>query len=353
MQVLAASYGGLRMDTVEMPQYDSVTPAIGPSLDRWMFHLAWAVGVALFLMVGGAVLLPADSEAALSLLTHDRPGLMLAEMLGLAVVAAALATAIAGKRHSDVGTFTAALGVGLLSLRAGNMTSILMDHADDRLIALRLLVDAGAWCLIVVVSATVDRVVARWLFGRCDDRCLAAHWPIFGRVAVAHDEPACPPFAYIRHLGIGTLVALALIALFSTGRGERAIQQGQACFAVVAGFYLAAGRAFKAAPVPALGASWLIVPIVCAIALLYSFVRSLTSPVLVNGLPTVPVTNFLQILPVTYMMFGTAAVLLGRWRVEAQHRIEDLRKGNAGRPTPAGRLGQERVSKRKTNGLGD
>jgi len=311
-------------------------PASG-GYERWLFHVAWAVGVAIFHMVGSLTLRPVDPHGPVSLLTIGHPWRMVAEVLALAIVVGAIATLIAGRWFPDMGAFAVGLGLGVVALHGDNMTYLLMRDGGGRSICLSLIGEALLWSALMAAAMLASAFVARWFEGEtsagsrdADDvvsirgRMAAAGAPGVGRAlcgGIVRDD-VTDRRTGVRHLALVVIVALVLISVFSSGRGDRAIRHGQACFAVVAAFYVATNRAQMYFATRSTFWACAAVPVVCLLAYGISWIRAHPS-VLVDNLASVPVSNYLRILPITYVAFGVPAVLLAHWRATRRHGAEE------------------------------
>jgi hypothetical protein len=313
---------GERMSVAEaMPQVQ--TPE---THERWLFHTAWILGAAVFLFIGALAVQPMDPQGPVSLLAHEHRTSMALEVLALAVVVSGLATALAGRSHPEIGAFAVCIGLAAVSVRGSTMTYLLMRHGDTSLVCWLLAGEALFWTLTVASASAISGLMVRW-FGvaiasdlKTRSEWAVAAFPWLGRVLLGRDVDQQRDLLSVglRHIAVATIVALLLIALLSSGSGDRAIQHGQACFAVAAGTYLAVNRAQVYFPVRSMFWSMCAVPAVCLVAYTYAWIRAQPS-LLVHGLATVPVSNYLRILPITYVTVGVAAALLARWRWHGRH----------------------------------
>ena len=311
-----------------MPAAEAMPQVYAPATyQRWLFHAAWILGTVVFLFIGTLSLEPTDPRGPVSLLAHGDPGSMLIEILALAVVISGLATALAGRSHPEIGAFAVCVGLALVSLHGDTMTYLLMSFGDTRVLCLSLVGESLFWSLAVALASITSALVVRWLgASRADGGAWRAELavaavPLLGRLLLGPgaDQRRDSWSAGLKHLAVATVVALLLIAVLSTGRGDRAIRHGQAFFAVAAALYLGANRAQTYFPARSLLWSMGAAPAVCLIAYAYAGVRPGPS-LLVDGLATVPVSNFLRILPITYVTVGVAAALLARWRWHQRHQ---------------------------------
>jgi len=310
-----------------------VTQAMSPERsggghEHWLFHAAWGVVVALFWVVGSMSLRPADPAGAVSLLSSDAKLLMMVESVALAVLLGAIATVIAGRWYADIGAFAVGLGLGVVGLGGQNMTYLLMRNGSDRWFCLALLAEALAWCVVVAAAMVSSAMVARWFESDGGDSAgasvrsgmAAGGAPLLGRLFRSAPHEPDDWRQGVRHLVVVAVVVLVLIGVFASGRGDRAIRHGQACFAVAAAFYIGANRGQYYFPVRSTFWSCASVGVVCVSSYGVAWIRSGGS-VLVGELASVPVSNYLRILPITLVSFGVSAVLLARWRETRRREV--------------------------------
>jgi len=302
-----------------------------PAQDRLRFHLAWLVSAGLLVAVGEMVFRSDDPLGSISVLTSGNPTLMMIKVVALTAVAAAMATAIAGRVYPDIGAFALGIGLTLVSLRGDNMTSMLMERGGSRWFCVWLVVDGLFWFLAMLVAMVVSAVVVRWLAsGRSDSAGVNPCRAGVGGARVLMAAPLIPGIGGmlfrrfgaderrewrqgLKHLATATVLGLVLIGVVCSGTGERAISHGQAVFAVAVAFYVGVGRAEVFFPTASTWWSCLSVPVVCLVA--YTIAMCVSFPsILVDGLVSFPSSNYLRILPLTYISAGTSAALLARWR---------------------------------------
>lgn len=305
--------------------------------DRLLFHLAWGVTAAIFLSIGSMAMASLDPHGPVSILSHGNVPLLLLEVLALSAVTSAIATVLAGRAHPDIGAFAVGIGLALVAIQGANMTYLLMGKGAGRGLCLLLAVDGLFWFAVAALSMFTSAVVVRWVGGSepagkedGDSPALSAR-VVLSQMAA----PATPGVGRLlfgkgttqeggqwrtglKHLAVATVVTLILIAVFSAGRGDRAIRHGQACFAVAAAFRIGVGRAHAFFPMRSSFWSCCSVPVVCVAAFLFSWILSSPS-ILVGDLASVPASNYLRILPITYIAVGVPAALWAHWR-SLQHR---------------------------------
>ncbi len=299
--------------------------------DRLRFHLAWALTVAVFLSVGWTAMKSWDPRGPVSLLTSAQPLLMMIEVLALAAVASALATALAGHIRPDVGTFAVAVGLAVASVHGDNMTYLLLQrNGTPRLCAL-LAAEGLFWFAALAVAMIAAAVVVRWLGGTDTDasdrsqtrtdharlalaRMAAPAAPLAGRIFLpkSHRDGGAQNWKTgLKHLALASALTLILVKLLSAGAPDRAIRHGQACATVAIATYFAVRRAQAMFPVAATFWSLCSVPATCVLAFAIASLMTLDHPA--AHLLCVPPSSFMRPLPITYIALGTAAALLACW----------------------------------------
>ncbi len=315
-----------------------------PSLfERLLFHAAWALAYVVLVHIGWLALEPRDPTMPVSLLFQWRRPVIFLEILALSAVLSSLATALAGRRHVDVGAFSVSLGLLAVSFKGGSMTQVLMAGGESRALCFALALDCVLWSTAIFVALLAGGFVARWLgaartteanaherdsFASMLESMAAPRIPWLGRrVFPDVKTEGLPSVAHgVKHFLVTVALTLLLIGVFSAGTGDRMIRHGQACFAVAAAFYLAVGRAQAYYPTASTFWTLLSIPAVGILAYVIAFVQSFPT-MFVGGLFTAPASGYLRILPVTYICAGTVACLFAhgsvRGRIETRSSAED------------------------------
>ncbi len=271
---------------------------------RLLFHAAWGVTTAVFVTVGWTALKPWEPQAAVSLMTQGRPIAMMVQIGLLALVMSAVAAAVAGRAHRDVGGFAIGVGLTIASFRGGSMEQLLIEFSGRSSLYPRLIAESMFWVVLMIACCGVSRLVVSWLgMAKKDD------------IPQSADERKQIKL----HMATLFVASLVLIRLFSIGGDDRVITHGQACFAVGAGFYVAEIIAQSRFPVAS--PRWAVgtVPMVVLMAMLIAWVTGGAGGA---GRPVpIPDSGYLRALPVNYVAFGTAAVLLSHWRTAAKSAL--------------------------------
>lgn len=308
---------------------------------RLRFHAAWMTATAVFMSVGWIAMQSSDPRGPVSLLANGHPGLMMIEVLALAVVTSAVATVFAGRVYADAGVFAVGIGLTAVALRGHTSTYFLIQQGATPGLCLTLLAESVFWFAAIIVAMITAAAVVRWLgdpdspdqpetlgghdhSGRHPHRdrthpvpvlayMAAPALPIVGRLFIASaGPPPCDRRHTVKHIAVAVVVALVLIRVFSAGATDRPILHGQACFAIAAGFYFAVRRAQAMFPLTASWGSCCAVPLTCVIAFLFAAIMAGRTDA--AHLPSIPPSTFLRTLPVTYVALGTAAALFARWQ---------------------------------------
>ncbi len=295
-------------------------------LQRLLLHMAWAMAAAVLVTVGWVAMRPFDPRGAMSVLEHAHPMAMMVQVAALTVVTAGLATAVAGRWFPDAGAFAVGVGLTLASFRGGDMTQLLIESSGGNGLAMRLAGESLFWSADMFLALLVSHGVGSWLFGsRADGGTSPVGMSAMSALGLLRGtkggglgsaERGFERMRLVKHVALSVVLGLVLIRILGAGGNDRAIRHGQACFAVVAGMYLAVGQAYVYFPNHATLSGCLAASIVGVLAFVLSWVLGLSGN---DGLASVPVSAYLRILPVTYVAAGTSAALLAHWRFWQRH----------------------------------
>jgi hypothetical protein len=302
------------------------------TLDRFVTLGSWVLVGVLFLTVGWFAMEPDDPLGAVTVLGRRSALTMLMQAAALAGVAAALASALAGRRLADVGTFAVALGLGAVSLKGATAEYLLLQGAEasssfERWLALKFSLEAIGWLAVTAVAVAVSAVVVQWCYGEFQDPDPAGADanPMACRTLAGFDIPqissrwlGIPANRQsavtdgLKHTIAATIVGLVAIALLSVGLAFRSIQHGQVCFVVAAGVCIGTYAACRIAPVRSALWSILAVGLIALLAYIWATLR----PAVAGLPPNIPSSHFLRVLPIQFISVGTAAALATFWYVE-------------------------------------
>lgn len=298
--------------------------------DRLRMHAAWALAAAIFLSVGWTAMRPADPRGCVSLLAFDLPSIAMLQVLALAIVTSALTTVVAGRAFPDAGVFAVGVGLTLVSLRGGTMTFLIMEENGGGL-CMVLAGECLYWFAVMGAAAMASAAASRWLTnGPSDDpstpntslsHSAVSEIPVIGNFFAGHVAATTDWRTGLKHTLLAALGALILIRILSAGAPDRAIRHGQACFAIIAAYYLVIGPVQSRFPVRTAFWGLLAVPLAAIVAYGFAAAMSLGAPV--DHLPSIPRSAFLRPLPINYMALGAASVVFWRWRLIPADRAED------------------------------
>jgi len=291
-------------------------------LEKGAFTLAWALGATLFFTIGWMAAAPDDPHGAVSLGARSGALLTWVQLCALAVVSAALATLLAGRRVSDVGIFAVVIGLGALSLRGANATFIL-QQADDvgasiSSLALSLGIESVAWWALIGAAAGASVLTARWCAEWLRPEAESGEWlalalydvpGIGAALSGLPTEERTPARHGLEHLGVAVVASLVIMSLFSSSLATHGIRHGQACFLAGASLGVGAYVAFRVVPVRSALWSLLAVGVVGVISYLFASLRTGSG----LGPAPIPAAAALRILPIQFIALGTAGVLFASW----------------------------------------
>ena len=297
------------------------------TIDKTVTAASWVVTGALFLTVGWIAMAPDDPQGVVSMFARHGAMAMLLQAALVAAVAAATATAMAGQRLADAGTFAVAIGLTIVSLQgapAGSLSTLNSGVPDtsQRALAAWFAVETLAWFLVVIVAIAVSGLVMRLLYAETRSvtanrspletfaaRTIAAgDLPLFGtKLFGTRPDERTTTFDGLRHMAMVGGGILLFLILFTPGMTERSAQHGQALFMVAAGASVAVFVAHRIIPVRS--ALWSILAI--AIAGVATYAWAFVQPA--GAVPNVPGTPFLRILPIQFVSAGTATAIAMFW----------------------------------------
>ena len=297
---------------------------------------AWcslALAAWIFLTIGWLAVEPDDPLGPVSLLTRGGPLTMLLQAGGLAGVTAALATVIAGRQLVDVGTFAAAFGLALVSLRGDTAGYLLLQSTEVSSsggagLVFKLAGESLAWLAVALVSTIVSAVVMRWCFGQSSEHRSGSSHSVTTRTLAGYDIPwvgatllgdgdhRTERIAGVKHTIVVTVAGLLAFAVLSAGLSTRSIQHGQACFVVVAAVCTGCYLAYRVAPVQSALWSMIAVGLIAVLGYLWASIQPAASAMP----PGAAKSAFLRVLPIQYIFVGTATAVAMSWYMH--HPVE-------------------------------
>jgi len=295
---------------------------------RIRFLIAMAASALIFWHVGWAVVGPADPNGPVTLLTLEHSVVGMAELFGLAVASAGLATAICGARSAHRGPMAVAVGLAALALRGG-----FIDEFMRRRIAERLAAPAGAsvravfprgefiaetwlWIVIIGVGFIVGRWVESWYTSDARPEPVSGGEPAKGVTSAT--PPGIPTrvdapldsAAEVRQ-GLGALVLNVLLAynliMLLGGRTIDELQKGQIYASIAGAFFistLVSHLCFRAT-----SRVWLLVA--AAVVSTTAYVWNAPSAAELSGTGYVVLPPLLRALPIEYAALSVIGALAG------------------------------------------
>ena len=289
-----------------------------------------ACGVAWLLLgtLGWQMAKPLDPQMAVTLTASGRAILAAGPaLLILAVVAAAIGTAIIGKRLPEAGALSAAIGLAGMSLRGGSMQAMLAYYADQSVSARRglmiaMLIDTLLWTAIMAAAWVSTMTVRRWLWPE-----LVAESEVPTPKAAKNPPPA--PSAFARGwpaLTVTVVVATIVIWLTVARTPVANIARGQVIASVGGGLFLGAmaARYFTGNN----DSIWyaLAVPVVAVIGYVLghfsadmNWAHDAYKPY--AWLATTPPHQLARPLPIEYICVGLAGALIGFWTGQRMEHV--------------------------------
>lgn len=306
--------------------------------DKFLLLAALSIAVALFLTIGWMAIAPEDPRGPVSLLTHRHALAMVLQAGLLSAVTAAIATVMIGVKLPDVGAFAAALGLAFVSLQGQTAAYLLMDAAGDgnagaRALSGKLAIEALAWFAVILVAVFTSGLVTRWCAGlvRGSSQGTAAGHACSGADAVNLAASECPLLCHVVARGVGvervqrwngvrttaimTVAGILLYGILVSGSRPHMVRHGQTCFAVFTAFYVGGWIARRT--YPARTAFWglIAVPLACVLGHAWTMLAGVPAGRYAH-LASIPGSDFLRALPITFIAVGTLGVLTTHWTIE-------------------------------------
>jgi len=287
---------------------------------------------------------PRDPLGAVTIVYHDRPWLALPVVLIYAIVGSSLATLLMGGRLGDFGVFAVGVGLAGLSLRGGDLSTLLQYEAGtasargavhgtlafDVLLWTLVMAAGYAACVITEACAGFDgpgrgKAETSAKSSKASPPGFLSRWL---KVAAARNGTSPEWRIELRH-GLTTLVVTVVIAIvtirMAAGRLDGPVHAGQVCFAIGLGFWLGAIAASQFCR-PAFSA-WccLAVPVVALVGHLGVWMGPELPAQLAryNDIVTMVPNGLARGLPVAYLAVGPAAAVLGTWTGQRVHRVRE------------------------------
>ncbi len=303
------------------------TPADGGSLAARLRSVAALLVPALvFWYVGGWVAQPNDPHAPVTLLLVPNRFLVMIEMVGLAVVAAGLATAINGPRSAMYGPLGVAVGLAAVSIRGGDadLLPLCLPAALAPWPTRALIFEMWLWLGLIALGAVVGRWVDSWSSG-----------PPPQDSARDVDEEIVDSAVELRRamlmIPVVAVLAYLLVQLFAGSPGSPLLK-GQVFFSVGAAFYVAVAMAGVVLRVRS--PMWLLASVAIAGTVAYVLAAPDVTPEQAARGARVVLNGLVRPTPIQYAALGT----IGVWLAHLSSPGRGLaRSGAATRAEPGGR----------------
>jgi hypothetical protein len=217
------------------PTTDVMSPEHGGQtlIRQLRFLAAMAVSAAIFWHVGSWAVGAAEANGPVTLININQSVVAMAELLGLAVVAAGLAVAIRGAGSAECGALAIAVGLAALGLHGSQIDSLVLyrlgpalanEPPRDPFPTVALIAETWLWLALI----SVGFVVGKWVDSWHDDADRA--------VRPGH-EHAPDVRQVLGAVAVVTLVAWAVIA-YCMGGEQNPLLKGQIYFSVAMGFMI-------------------------------------------------------------------------------------------------------------------
>ncbi len=196
-----------------------------------------AVSIVIFWYVGWQIAGPPDAESPVSLMMTNQGVMVMAELLGLAIIAGGLAVAICGAGSADRGPLAVAIGLAAMAVRGAQLDKMVLyrmsapigDAASDPFPTWELMAECWLWLALIAVGFVVGRWVAGW-FGPSQS-------------AQPANQPPADHSPDVRQ-SLGTIATTAIVAWivisFTVGNEANAILKGQVYFSIGLSFLIGA-----------------------------------------------------------------------------------------------------------------
>lgn len=302
-------------------------PAIQPTargegqalIARVRFFAAMAASALIFWHIGWAVVGPADPYGPVTLLMLSNSVVGIAELFGLSVAAAGLATAICGARSAHRGPQAVAVGLAALALRGGFMDEFVRRRIADRLAAPagasvtvfpkgEFIAETWLWIILIGVGFIVGRWVESWYAAESSTPSAqpASAATASSPAAAAHLDSAAEVRQGLAALVLNVLVAYNLIIVLG-GRSIDEMQKGQIFASIGGAFFistLVSHLCFKAN-----SRVWLLVAAAIVSTTAYVWNSPDAAALAGNGYVVLP--PLLRALPIEYAALSVAGALAG------------------------------------------
>ena len=308
-----------------LPQHGVGGPTI---VEKVSIRCAWLLGAVLFVTVGWIACAPVDPLGVVSIWYHAFAPGMLIQALGLALIVSVAATFIAGRSLTDIGLFSACVGLVAVTVRGNTCDVMLFDAAEQSAVAslgLRLALECVAWCIVIMIAMVLTPIITQWSQGK---EALTVTREFSPKKEVFWMSGCCLPGRLGKLTGLAgpdvdqwhqgklhaatvLVVGLLIESLLLKGFSNRATEHGQSLFVVAGAVAAGAYVAYRLYPVqtPLWTISGAMKLAVLRYVIAWLFPGPLDAPILLNSSP------MLRVLPLHATAGGVAAAIFMFWQM--------------------------------------
>ena len=311
--------------------------------EKLRIGIACAIAILLLWTLGWRMAAPVDPEMAVTFTHSGRAVFATWPTLAiLTVIAAAIGTAIVGRRAPEAGALAAAVGLAAMSLRGGTMQELLGYYADGapgprRSLMFYMLLDCVLWTGVMAAGWVAITAVRRWLWEDGQDvRPLPL--PPGPNAKNVPPAPAASPDAASGKAGwaafaITTVVGVIVIWATISRTPVANVAEKQVFASVCGGLFMGAMAARSLTRVLDATPYVLAAPAVGIIGLVLGYLGADmgwaegTPYKPYAALATTPPHDLARALPVVYIAVGVIGAVLGYW---AGDRVEHVTEEEPG-----------------------
>lgn len=298
------------------------------TLDKLAVWFSWLAAGVTFFTAGWWVMSPDDPLGAVSLLSCRSIIAMLGQSLLLACLIAVMATVIAGRKRSDIGTMSAAIGLAIVSFKGDSMEYLLLRESGSaqsslRGLAFQLTIESIAWFLVMVTTLAVSgwlmriRLTPQNLHHQNSND--AQRWislydvPRLGLLLTADMKMNRTSLVDgLKHTAMVSIIGFVGFMVLSAGLAGRSIQHGQVVFVVAASVCI--GCFFTHRYVTVYSALWSILAV--GMLAVMGYVVSFIYGADVKELASIPANPFMRVLPIQFISVGTISAIAMFWSAQ-------------------------------------
>jgi hypothetical protein len=278
-------------------------------LGKLSLWASWGVAAGIFLTLGWMAMAPDDPLGAVSLLTRSRPASMWLQAAALALVTAIIGTILVGRTLAFAGPFAAAVGLALVSARAGTAEALLIaarspGGAGTRQLAMQMAFEAIAWIGVLAMTFVLGEATVRWCHPKSTGNTT---------IATTANKPA---FLFA---AVALVFSLLAFNILGAGMHNRDIRHTQVFFVVGASSWIGSYFAFRFVPI--LSMAWYFAASILLALIGYGWAAMQADS---SDLPlSVPPSIYLRVLPVQFAAVAVAGSIAGYWS-NSHHQAHTL-----------------------------